>query len=308
VEQEKASRVVDNTTPNTTSTEKLPAIEASSSSTSTSSPKTKSSNKSTTTRRRHYHSPPTTTSPTDEEFHNIKTIAATIVRSQKKQVAAMQLYRQEMEQNLQKSHAKHHQERLEQLEQLEKLQQRHFQSQLIALDMKEKRIMARVKKVEARVNKTLELSKQVRQVKERRQDVKLEQVKRSVDATRGTLDAFSARTEKRLQVAEVRLEQECRMNDYFRSDFRANALHGWGNEELQLDFDALHGWSSGDDEDDMAPIVYATPYVVEDEEEEEIDSVVPLCPKPIHNGGGRTKRAYPRRKRRYLLGPLNFSN
>jgi len=247
-------------------------------------------------------------SPNDEEFNNIKTIAATIVRSQKKQVAAMQVHRQEMEHNLLKSIAKNHQERLEQLKQLEKLQQRHFKSQLIALDMKEKRIMARVKKVEARVNKTLELSKQERTVKERRQDVKMEKLERSVDATRGMFDAFSARAEKRLQVAELRLEQECRMNDYFRSDFSANALHGWGHEDMQLDFgaNALHGWSSGDE--DMAPIVYATPYVVEDEEEEEIDSVVPLCPKPIHNGcGARTKRAYPRRKRRYLLGPFNFS-
>ena len=231
-----------------------------------------------------------------EEFNNIKTIAATIVRAQKRQAQAMQVHKTQVERSLQEYEMINTQERIHQLEELEKRHQQHFKSQLIALDMKERRMMARVKRMEERVNKTMELSKQVRDVKERRQDVSLHRMERSVDSMRGTLDQFQGRMEKRLDHVELRLEQECRVNDYFRSDTRLQLD--------QLDFRAsAFGGFRQEDEDGMVPVVYATPYVVDDEEEEEIDSVVPLCPKPFGNHG---RKRYPKRKRRHLLGPINF--
>ena len=285
---------VDSTAIVTDSNIKLAAMEAP---TPTTSPRTLSS-KSTSSRHRSSSSSKTT----DEELCNIKTIAATIVRSQKKQVAAMQLHREEVHQSLEQSRRVNHEERLEQLKRLEQLQQRHFKAQLIALDMKEKRIMARVRKVERRVLKTLELSKQVRDVKDRRQTHEMLKLQRSVEATLGTWDAFSARTEKRLEMTELRLEQECRINDYFRSDTRLQL------DQLDFRASALQGWSAGGSGDDtMTPVVYATPYVVDDEELEEIDEIVPLCPNGVHQNSGRSnKRSYPKRKRRNLLGPLNF--
>lgn len=278
----------DNTEAATNTT--TPAIEA--------SPNVSSSSRKTTTTRRSF-----PTNNNDEEFHNIKTIAATIVRAQKKQVVAMQHHRQDVDRKLQESQAIHTQERIHQLSELESMQKKHFQSQLIALDMKEKRIMARVKRMEARIQKTMELSKQVREVKERRQEVAMERVEFGVNRVRGTLDSFQSRTEKRLEIAELRLEQEARVNDYFRNDTRLQL------DQLDFRASALHGWSSAAVAEEMTPVVYATPYVVEDEDEEEMDSVVPLFPEPFREtkNGGRHKRSYPKRKkRRHLLGTLNF--
>lgn len=295
VEQAKANMFVAEST--TESKTRLPAIEAPATTISphrTLSPKTTSSY-----RRRS--SSTTTTTPSDEEIRNIKTIAATIVRSQKKQVAALAMHREEVQTSLERSRTANHEERLQQLKKLEELQQSHFKAQLIALDMKEKRIMARVKKVERRVLKTLELSKEVRNVKDRRQAHEMQKLERNVQATVGTFDAFSARTEKRLELTELRLEQECRMNDYFRSDTRLQL------DQLDFRASALQGWSAGGSGDTMTPVVYATPYVVEDEDLEEIDEIVPLVSNPVHPNTGRGhKRSYPKRKRRHLLGPLNF--
>ena len=53
---------------------------------------------------------------------------------------------------------------------------------------------------------------------------------------RGTLHALEDRTNTRLEMAELRLEQESRVNDYFRSDarlqldqleFRSSVMQGW---------------------------------------------------------------------------------
>jgi chromosome segregation ATPase len=120
----------------------------------------------------------------DEEMHNIKTIAATIVRAQKKQVANLNLHRQQVDQSIQQAQDKNHQERLAQLQKLEEMQQQHFKSQLIALDMKEKRIMSRMKKMERRIHKTMELSKQVREVKDHRHDASLQRVEQDVTSVR----------------------------------------------------------------------------------------------------------------------------
>jgi hypothetical protein len=82
------------------------------------------------------------------------------------------------------------------------------------------------------------------------------------------------------------------MNDYFRSDTR-----------LQLDQLDFH--AHAETANVMTPIVYATPYIKgEDDSDEELDSVVPLFPKPF--GGKQARRRYPGQKRRRHLGLINF--
>lgn len=253
----------------------------------------------------------TSSSMNDEEMNNIKKIAATIIRSQKKQVAHLHKYRQQVDQTIQQAHDKNNQERLAQLQKLQELQQRHFKAQLIALDMKEKRIMARVKKMERQVAKRLEWSQQVRDAKDRRHDISLQRVERNVESVSGSFEAFQARTFKQLEVTELRLNQELKVNDYFRSDVRLQL------DQLDLSASALQGWSVGHDNgvNEMTPVVYATPYVMEDNdgEGEEYDSAMPLCPQAVpHRESGScarnksTKRSYPKRKRRHLLGSLHF--
>jgi hypothetical protein len=111
-------------------------------------------------------------------------------------------------------------------------------------------------------------------------------------------------------MTELRLKQECWANDSFRNSTR-----------LQLDQSdvcapAVQGWTVDTILDETTPVVYATPYLVEDEEdsdEEYDDSAVPLFAVPIeahrgHGGGSRTnRRMYPKkRSRRNLLCALPF--
>lgn len=229
----------------------------------------------------------------DEEFDNIKTIARAIVRAQRRQGQALQGHKDHIETSLQDFSYWNTQERARQLNELEKRHAQHFRVQLIALEMKEKSMMARVKAIEHRINKTLELSRQVRLVRERRQDVALQRLEEGVDTVRVTTNHFQSFMETRLEQVEMKLEQEIRMNDYFRSDTRLQLD--------QLDCRAAHPESANV----MTPIVYATPYIKEeDDSDEEMDSVVPLFPKPF--GRKQTRRRYPGQKRRRHLGLLNF--
>jgi hypothetical protein len=228
----------------------------------------------------------------DEELDNIKTIARTIVRAQRRQGQALQGHKNHVETSLQDFSSWNAQERIKQLNELEKRHAQHFRVQLIALDMKEKAMMARVKSMERRMNKTLELSKQVRAIRERRQDVALQRLEQSVDTIRATTDRFQGDMGKRLEHVELKVEQEVRMNDYFRSDTR-----------LQLDQLDVH--ARAESANVMTPIVYATPYIKEeDDSDEDLDSVVPLFPKPF--GGKQARRRYPGQKRRRHLGLINF--
>ena len=233
--------------------------------------------------------PTTTTNATartnavkEEEFNNIKAIAATIVRAQKRQAHTIQVHKHQVEASLQGFQAWNAQERAKQLEKLEKHHADHFRTQLIALDMKEKAMLARVKSMERRINKTMELSKQVRDVRERRQDATLHRLEHNVAMLNGTLNNYQVATEKRLSDVEVRLGQECMVNDYFRNDTR-----------LQLDQLDLRSHSM-DAGSHMTPIVYATPFLKDDDQEDELDSVEPLCPKPVN--GRRTTEEVPRKE------------
>ena len=229
----------------------------------------------------------------DEEFENIKTIARAIVRAQRRQGQALQGHKNHIETSLQDFSFWNTQERVKQLHELEKRHAQHFRVQLIALDMKEKAMIARVKAIERRINETLELSRQVRVIRERRQDAALQRLEQSVDTIRDTTNHFQDFTEKRLEHLELKLEQEARMNDYFRSDTRLQLD--------QLDYFRAHAESANV----MTPIVYATPYIKEeDDSDEELDSVVPLFPKPF--GGKQARRRYPGQKRRRHLGLINF--
>lgn len=250
----------------------------------------------------------TATTPSEEEVNNIKKIAAAIVRAQKNQVAALQQHRREVDEQLENLKRKQQQERLHQLRELERLQQQHFKAQLVALDMKERRILARVKKVERRIHKTMELTHKTRQVRERRYDVTLDRVEEKVNTIRGTLHEWEARTNTRLEMAELRLDQESRVNDYFRSDTRLQL------DQLEFRSSVMQGWAVPKEEE-LTPVVYATPYVVEEDDDAELDSVVPLWPNEDRSSRCRSrntnarqqKRSYPtRRKKRHLLGALNF--
>lgn len=224
----------------------------------------------------------------EEEFNNIKAIAATIVRAQKRQAQAIQVHKNQVEAMLEEFQSWNAQERAKQLEKLEKHHAQHFKTQLIALDMKEKAMLARVKAMEKRINKTMELSKQVRDVRDRRQDAAITRLERNVEMVADSLDQYSTSTEKRLADVEVRLGQECVVNDYFRNDTR-----------LQLD--QLDIRSHGTfDSSSTTPIVYATPFLHEEDEDDELDSVEPLCPKPVN--ARRSRRRYPKHKpRRHLF-------
>jgi hypothetical protein len=233
----------------------------------------------------------------DEEFDNIKTIARTIVRTQRRQGQALQVHKNHVESSLQDFQIWNAEERTQQLIELEKRQEQHFRTQLIALEMKEKAMIARVRSMEYRMNKTLELSKQVRAVRERRQDAYLHRLQASVELSCAATNRLESIMEKRIEQVELKIEQECRVNDYFRSDTR-----------LQLDQMDLRAHAATCANGDMTPIVYATPYIKEedDSEDETLDySVVPLCPKVFGGKQARSKR-YPGRTKRRHLGLITF--
>jgi hypothetical protein len=151
--------------------------------------------------------------------------------------------------------------------------------------------------MEYRMNKTLELSKQVRAVRERRQDAYLHRLQASVELSCAATNRLESIMEKRIEQVELKIEQECRVNDYFRSDTR-----------LQLDQMDLRAHAATCANGDMTPIVYATPYIKEedDSEDETLDySVVPLCPKVFGGKQARSKR-YPGRTKRRHLGLITF--
>jgi hypothetical protein len=236
----------------------------------------------------------------DEEFDNIKTITRTIVRTQRRQGQALQVHKHHVETSLQEFQTWNVQERTTQLLDLEQRQEQHFRTQLIALEMKEKAMIARVKNMERRVNKTLELSKQVRAVRERRQDVTLQRLQASVDSCCAVTNRLDTIMEKRIERVELKMEQECLVNDYFRSDTRLQLD--------QMDFRAHAAAAATSANDEMTPIVYATPYIKEedDSEDEELDySIVPLCPKPFGGRQARSRR-YPGRKKRRHRGLIHF--
>jgi hypothetical protein len=149
------------------------------------------------------------------------------------------------------------------------------------------------------MNRTLELSKQVRAVRERRQDVALHKLQTSVEWSCAATDRLESIMERRIEHVELKIEQECRVNDYFRSDTRLQLD--------QIDIRAHAATSAANCE--MTPIVYATPYIKEedDSDDDELDySVVPLCPKAF---GGRKQariKRYPCRTKRRHLGLINF--
>jgi hypothetical protein len=102
--------------------------------------------------------------------------------------------------------------------------------------MKEKAMIARVKSMERRMNRTLELSKQVRAVREHRQDVALHKLQTSVEWSCATTDHLDSIMERRIKHVESGLGPIKLQNIAWAGPISINwiALYKVTNHQLQF--------------------------------------------------------------------------
>jgi hypothetical protein len=183
-----------------------------------------------------------------DELNNIKAIAATILKAQKRQMEALEIHRHEMK------NAEFSKEAI--LKEFDDQQRKHFKAQLIALDMKEKAMRYKNRNMERRIIRSLEASKRDHSEKEDQQEKVLKKMEEKVKKLSRAVEKLRETTSNHLKQLEMRLEQECKVNDFYRRDTR-----------LQLDqlernqFQAKHERS-----DDSAPFIFATHLIDPDQE------------------------------------------
>lgn len=200
-----------------------------------------------------------TLTPTEKkELDNIKVIAATTVKAQKRQIQALEMLR------LQIKNAEFSKSSI--LKEVDEHQEHHFKAQLIALDMKEKVLRQKHLEMERRIIKSLENAKTV---DETRYDAALSRLEDTVNDFEGSVQEWKDRAEERIRFLECRLAQECKMNDFHRKDTR-----------LQLDQMGVQmGPSMTEtkaDEPSSPPFVFAIPM---SDESGDSDSDEPLFPQ-----------------------------
>jgi hypothetical protein len=162
-----------------------------------------------------------------KELNNIKAIAATIYKAQKRQQQALAAHRHELRA------AELSKEAI--MEELDGHQQERFKSQLIALDMKEKAMRNKNRTMERRIISTLEATKKCRSENESRQEELLQQLETTVQDFESVVEDLKGRTEGRIHQLESRMEQEFRMNEYHRTDTRLQLDHmEWTSHEAQV--------------------------------------------------------------------------
>lgn len=199
-----------------------------------------------------------------EELNNIKVVAATILKAQKRQTEALEVHRHELKATQLNKEAL--------LKELELKQQDHFKTQLVALDMKERAMRHKNRSMERRIIKSLEASRNHRSEVDLRQEGALKKLEASVQIISELMDKFQGNSDVRINELEKRLEKACKINDLYRKD-----------THLQLDQMEHHAQETNLVIRDP-PFVFAKPFLDKTDKLEE-----PLF--------GNPPRPYPTRKR-----------
>lgn len=162
-----------------------------------------------------------------QEMENIKAIAATIVKSQKRQMYALEIHRQEVRMaELSKTKA---------LCEMEQRQSNRFKMQLIALDHKEKllrrknrnmELVAATKNIQedAKENNSNNLVQERTDI-EARKEAALLKLEESAETFDRMVMEWKSQTERRIRKLECKLKQECTMNEFHRKDTRLQLDH-----------------------------------------------------------------------------------
>lgn len=217
---------------------------------------------------------PCPTEPPPPECHgplidNVKVIATTLLRAQKRQMQALEQHKRDIEERLQTMPTPMG------ASEVVAAQRRQFMTQLVALDMKERATKTRLKLTERRIMARLnETQKQVMQ-HESKMKASLKELETNVLDFGAMVSNWQQQAEDQMAVMESKLKQESHVNQYFRKDTR-----------LQLDQMMVLEYSDGRYMSDE-PIVYATPFDVDWAADDE-----PMLPKAVVAVQQRRKKGW----------------
>ena len=201
------------------------------------------------------------------EIDSIQVIATTMIRAQKRQMEALQQHKWQVDEQLGGIQQRGEEPDAKLIQVMADAQRKQFKTQLVALDMKERVVKTKCKKMKLRIVDKIEGMRKENVMKERK-------IKTSIQALEEMMNNFStmvtnwqSQAEEQMEAIQSQIKQESHVNAYFRKDTR-----------LQLDqmISSENHEGNGLYMTDNEHIFYVTPYVNHTWEDQE-----PMLPKLV---------------------------
>lgn len=198
---------------------------------------------------------PTTTKRGDpREIDNIKVIAATILRAQRRQMNALQEHKREVEEQLGEFKPLTQQDEAgitaKLLQEVADAQRKHFKTQLVALDMKERAVKTKFKQMERRLVSRLEETRRVNAQQEQKTNASIKSLEEMLKSFDAMVTNWQNQTEVKLEAIQSHVIQGSKVNAHFRNDTRLRL-----DQMFALEHNDGDGLYIAEE-----PIVYSTPY------------------------------------------------
>ena len=149
-----------------------------------------------------------------QQVNTMKAIASTVIQAQKRQNRELQAHRHEVEIKLARTG-----DNL--VKEMEDRQSRHFKTQLLALDLKGKSMQQKNQVMEKRIAESLNVTTGAkRNAGQGDYEEAIQKLEETINGFNQMIHDWKVEAESKMEELESRLEQECRVNTYFRNDTR----------------------------------------------------------------------------------------